>query len=414
MNIRAIAALLSQRDYALYAAANAVSLTGTWIHRIAIGWLAWEYTHSPLWVGILAASGVIPILIVGPIGGVLADQLDQRKQIAVSQSLAFVLMMVLFVFYEQAWLNIWWLVAFRITLTALVSLSQPARLVLVPSLAGPENMATAISFGALVFNLARFLGPAAAGVLLVGGDFGIAFLVNGFSYLALVLAVLKVRLPEAPEASPRKRRGLLPEIGDSIAYIRGHNGILAMFLLFGVVVIAGRPIAEMIPAFVGAVFSRGVDGLAILTSAMAAGSIAGGLVSTHNRIKGLTRTVVLSTLGYGVCIVLFVWMPVFWMAVGVLSLASVFTVMIGVSAQTLVQTAVEPALRGRVMSLWFILSRGGPSLGALVVGLASEAAGLRLAFSVGGLLCIAAGMYAWKQRHAAAPSLEHGPAEKQA
>ncbi|MBL8629376.1 MAG: MFS transporter [Rhodospirillaceae bacterium] len=406
MNVRALLQLLSQRDYAFYAAANAISLTGTWIHRIAIGWLAWEYTHSALWIGILAAAGTIPIMVMGPIGGVLADRLDQRKQIAVTQFAAFVLMLLLFGFYEMTWLNIWWLIAFRIVLTALVSISQPARLVLVPNLVGVENMTAAISFGALVFNLARFVGPAIAGVLLASDSFGIAFLLNGFSYLALVIAVLSARLPETLSVPKRRSRGMMADIGTGVRYIRQHDGVWLMFVLMGFVVIAGRPISEMIPAFVGAVFGRDVDGLAILTSAMALGSIIGGMMATHNRLRGLTRNVILSTFGYGICIVLFVWMPEFWMAVAILTLSSVFTVTIGVSAQTLVQTAVDPELRGRVMSMWFVLSRGGPALGALLVGLASESTSLRIAFSVGGALCIAMGGYAWAKHHKAKDLLE--------
>jgi len=337
---------------------------------------------------------------------VLADRFDQRKQIAISQSLAFLLMMTLYGFYEFGWLNIWWLMVFRIVLTALVSLSQPARLVLVPSLAGPENMAIAVSFGALIFNLARFIGPALAGLLLVGGDFGLAFLVNGLSYLGLVAAVLSVQMP-TPNAPSRRRRGtVLSEIGSSVSYIAAHKGLAAMFGLFGVVVIAGRPIAEMIPAFVGAVFDGGVDGLAILTSAMAIGSIIGGLFSTKNRIQGLTRTVLRATLAYSLCIVLFVWMPVFWMAVAVLTLSSVFTVTVGVSAQTLVQTAVDPDIRGRVMSLWFVLSRGGPALGAFIIGTVSQFSNLQAAFSVGGALCFVAAAFVWRDRTAIAANLE--------
>jgi MFS family permease len=406
LRVATLVGLLSQRRYAIYTAGNSLSLIGTWIHRLATAWLAWKLTHSPFWLGIVAASGFVPMLLVGPVGGVLADRYDQRWQIIFSQFGAFLLMLGLYGSYKAGLLDIGLLISFRVALTALVSLSQPARLALMPQLVGPEYMTAAISFGAVVFNLARFVGPGLAGLLIANGDFALAFLVNGISYLALVMAMLAIRLE--PESRPRRRSEarLLRDLGASVAYIAGHAGITRMFVLFAVVVIAGRPVSEMLPAFVGAVFGRGPDGLAILTTSMALGSIAGGLWSTERNRQGLTRLAILSGGIYGICIGLFAFVPNFWVGTAIMTVASGLTVVNGVAAQTLVQTSVDPDMRGRVLSFWFVLSRGGPGLGALLLGSLSEWFGLAGPFAAGGALCLAASLEAWRRFGRIARELE--------
>lgn len=406
MRLAAIRSLLAERNYAIFMSCNAFSLIGTWVHRIAIAWLAWELTKSPFWIGVIAAAGFVPIFIVGPIGGVMADRFNQKRQIIASQFLAFLLMLALFVVYELGALNLWLLILFRILLTTLVSIAQPARLVLVPKLVSPQNLTAAVSFGALVFNLARLIGPGVAGILLVGGDFGLAFLLNGFSYLALCAGLFAIKVDTSAPPSRKRKRSVFADIGESFSYIRRHEGIAAMFLLYAVCVIAGRPVSEMIPAFVDGVFDAGLGGVAFVTSAMALGSILGGLWSVRGNADGLTMITVAASAAYGLCIAIFAWMPHFYIAVAVLTIASAFSVIHGVSAQTLVQTAVEEGMRGRVLSLWFVLSRGGPALGAFAIGALSEVAGIVALFTLGGALCVLAAGRAWAARTTLLSALE--------
>ena len=406
MNFSNLTALLRHRNYAIYCAGNVISLTGSWIQRIAIAWLAWEMTQSPFWLGVVAASGLVPVLIVGPLGGVLADRLSQIRLIAVSQFLACVLATVLIIVYSAGLLSLGLLIAFRALLSAILAISQPTRMALIPSLVGPGQLTAAISFGAVVFNVARILGPALAGVLLAIGDYRIAFIANALTYLVFVVAILQIRMDAPPRINERRTGSIAGEIRIGVRYVLGHPGISIIFLFMLVAVTAARPISELLPAFVDVVYNMDVGGFALMTSSMAVGSILGGLWTTQRGLPGLTRTAITCGALYALSIAVFVLIPVYWLAVPVIALASLFTAVFGISSQTLIQSSVDDDVRGRVMSLWFVVQRAGPPLGALIMGALADWWGLSVPFLVGSGLCLITAGVAWSKRNALARALE--------
>lgn len=409
MRIAAIRALFANRNYAIYMSGNFLSLLGTWIQAIAFGWLVWEMTRSPFWVGVVSTVGVIPTLMSGLIGGVLADRMDRLRLIALTQALCFLLTFGFFVLYGMDALNIWLIILFKVALSAIIAASHPARMALIPALVGRERVASAISFGSMTFNLARMVGPAIAGFIIVHGGLGLAFLFNALSYLAMSVAIACLRLERPPAASGHphgKRPGLWRELRSSIGYVREHAGVLTLFVLALVTFIGVQPISDFLPAIVSTLFKRGVEGVAILTSSLAAGSFAGALWTAGRDAKGLTASALLACGGYALCIAAFVWSDHFWIGCGALAVAGFFTVAFTTAVQTLIQVSVADEVRGRVLSLWFILSRTGPDIGALVIGTVATFASLRAGFTIGVVLCLAASLWAWRRRTTLAPTLE--------
>jgi MFS family permease len=413
VRLAALRALLSNRNYAIYSAGNAISLTGTWIHGIAFAWLAWEMTRSPFWLGVVATAGLFPTLFAGLIGGVLADRIDRLRLTIVSQVLCFLLAMILFALFVLDALNIWLLIAFKVLLATCVAFSQPARMALIPNLVGPKMIGPAVTFGSMVFNTARFVGPAIAGVVIALGGVGPAFFINALSYLAFAGAILSLKLPEGamkPSVSENSSK-FWTHIGGSFGYLQAHPGPLMLFVLMIIIVVFARPISDFLPALVTNVFNRGVEGVAILTSSIAAGSFLGGFWMAGRDVKGLTNFVLAGALVYSVSIIVFVSVSHFWAGCAIFAGAGFFTAVFATSAQTLVQTSVDDNVRGRIMSLWFIVTRGGPDLGAFFMGVGGELIGLRPAFIAGGLLCIAASLWAFTQRRQLADRLETTPSQ---
>ncbi|MFC5371241.1 MFS transporter [Brevundimonas faecalis] len=409
MRIATLRALLGRRDYVVYSAGNAVSLIGTWIQAIAFGWTAWSMTESPLWLGVVSAAGLIPTILAGLAGGVLADSLDRLKLTLLTQGASFLLTITLFALYRMEALNIGLLVVFKGLLAGITALSQPARMALVPQLVGPGLIGPAVSFSSMTFNTARFIGPAVAGLILVVWDAGAAFLINALTFLVMAAAILMLRLPKhatRPAARPASEEGVANRLRAGWRHVATHPGALALFLMLVVVVLTVRPVSDFLPALVSRIHGRGVEAVAALTSSLALGSLLGGLWTAGRPLNGMTASTLKAAFLYALCVAAFILTPNFWIGCLILTAAGAFTAVFSISAQTLVQTSTPDAMRGRVMSLWFILVRGGPDLGALLIGLSAARLGLHAAFLGGAALCLGATAWAWFRLSRLTPELE--------
>lgn len=408
MRLAAIRALFSNRNYAIYISGNLVSLTGTWIQSIAFGWLIWQLTQSVFWIGVLSMAGFIPTLLAGLAGGVMADRLDRLKLTATSQIVSFLLTFGFFLLYQFGAVNLVVAVVFRVALSTVIALSQPARMTIIPSLVGPDRLASAVSFGSMVFNTARFVGPAIAVLVISQGGLGAAFLLNSLSFLVMSVTIAFVRLDRNAlnERPAKAKTSIWKDFGSSFGYIAHHGGVGTIFILAFATVVCVRPISDFLPAVVDLVFGRGVQSVAVLTSSLAGGSILGGVWAAGRDAKGLVASALLASGAYAGCIVAFVWVGHFWAGCAIFALAGFFTVAFMTAAQTLIQTSVDDEMRGRVLSLWFVMSRAGPDVGAFTMGIVATLTGLRGAFTAGAFACVAASLWAWRRRAVLAPVLE--------
>ncbi|WP_158045783.1 MFS transporter [Skermanella pratensis] len=400
---------LRNPNYGLYTAGNAVSLIGTWMQRIAVGWLTWQLTGSGAWLGAIAFADLFPTVFVGPFAGAVADRWDRLRVTKVSQALAMVQAITLFALTWFDLMTIELLFALTVALGVIAGFNQPARLALIPSLVRREDLPAAVAINSIIFNSARFVGPAVAGLMIVTGGLASAFAVNALTFVLFLVALSRIRLPAEPPAPPRVRNSLFRDVGDGIRYTAFHEGIAPMMILLIAVCLCVRPVVELLPGFAAAVFASGAGGLAVLTSTIGAGAVLGGLwLVRRSDSGGLTGIALGNTLVLSLALLAFVSTDQWWVAIPSLGVLGACMVVTGVGTQTLLQLSVAGEMRGRVLSLYGVIFRGGPALGALIVGVASERFGLRIPLAASAGLAVLAWLWTWSGRARIVRALEPG------
>jgi predicted MFS family arabinose efflux permease len=403
---RNITRALGNRNYRVYATGNFVSLCGTWLQRIAVGWLAWQLTHSGTWLGLVSFADLFPTVVLSPFAGTLADRRDRVAVIKTTQCAAMVQAVALAALTYAGVITIGLLFALSFAMGVINAINQPARLALIPNLVERPHLAAAVAINSTIFNGARFIGPAIAGVVIAHGGIALAFALNAASYTAFLAALYRIRLAR-PETPPGERRHFLADSLEGYAYAARHPGIGPMIVLLAATSIGSRAYIELLPGFADAVFGRGAEALAWLTATTGAGAMVGGvLMASRGATAGLTRVVIANVLLMSLALLAFTATTSFWLALPCLFLAGFSLVINGIGGQTLVQSAVDGAMRGRVMSLYGMIFRGGPAAGALLMGAASAQVGLRLPVACGALLCAGFWLWARLRRERIAAALE--------
>ncbi|MGH6924551.1 MAG: MFS transporter, partial [Propylenella sp.] len=215
---------LKNPSFGIYTAGSAVSLIGTWMQRVVTGWLAWELTGSGAWLGLVVFADLFPTVIVGPIAGAYADRSDRLFVTKVSQTLAMLQAFALFGLTATGLINIWLLFVLTLFLGIVAAFNQPARLALIPALVPRSDLTAAVAVNSVVFNLARFLGPAVAGLVIATVGVPVAYAANALTFVAFLVALAWVRLIEE-EALPSKHGTLFADLVAGIRYAGSHVGI---------------------------------------------------------------------------------------------------------------------------------------------------------------------------------------------
>lgn len=392
---RAILGVLRHPDYGYYTLGNSVSLIGMWMQRVSVGWLTWELTQSGTWLGAMAFADLFPTVFIGLLGGVAADRFDRVRIIMACQAAAMLFAAAMGALTLAGHMTVELLIVLVFLGGLVLGFNQPSRLSLVSSLVPREQLTTAVAVNSIVFNIARFIGPATAGVVIVAADVGWAFLANAASYLALLgaLAAIRQRNPGAGRdlsAVRPARSGLVEDIGAGMAYAVRHPGIGPLLALHLVTAIMVRPVLELLPGFADRVFQGGADTLATLTSTVGIGAVVGGwLMARRSGSNGLVTLVLVSTTGISLGVLAFVATDILWIGIAAAWFLGGVMVASGVGMQTVVQLAVAPAMRGRVLSLHGLIFRGGPAIGALLMGTAGDILGLRWPLAAGALVGLA-------------------------
>ena len=382
----------AHRNYRIYAGGNAVSLNGIWMQRVAVGWLAWTLTHSGTWLGIVSMAEFFPVVLLSPLAGALADRRDRVGIIRITQIAGSIQASLLVVLVYTDAITIELLFALTLLLGVFNAVAQPSRLALIPTLVDRASLPSALAINAIIFNAARFLGPAAAGIVIAKVSVGAAFAVNAATYVVFLVAMTTLRgIPALPVAATQS---VLKASAEAYGYASRHPGIAPMLLLFTVTTIGTRGFVELFPGFADRVFGRGPEGLATLTSTVGLGAIFGaGWMLLRPAIAGLTGLVLANTLMISLAILAFTASNQFYLALPCVFLAGAAMTITGVGAQTLIQAAVDIRMRGRIMALYGMIFRAGPAVGAVLMGSLSERFGLRLPLAVGAL--VSCGFWAW-------------------
>ena len=369
-------------------------MIGTWVQRVAVGWLTWELTESTMWLGLIAFAELLPTVIIGPFAGVIADRFNRLRLFKISQILAMTQSALLCALTATNLITIESLFALTLYLGAVYGFAQPVRLAIIPSLIRRADMHAAIACNSLLFNIARLVGPILSGLVIVTWGIAPAFAINMASYCALLYAAALLHPQEDP-IDRRQFSGMLVGIQDGINYAFRHPIIRTTLILFAFTAAFGRPFAELLPGIAADIFERGVLGLAWLTSSIGIGAmLAGVYLSQRRNTDGLRHIVILNTGLFGLALIVLVTTDWFWLAVPSVALAGFAMVVCAVGAQSLIQDAVDSAMRGRVLSLYGLVFRAGVALGSLIIGALAVDFGLPWPIGIAALACVAAALIA--------------------
>lgn len=380
-----VSELCKQPNFSWYMGGQTVALVGMWAQKIAIGWLTWELTKSNFWLGAIAFADLFPTVLITPFAGVLADRVDRLNMSRLCQALAGIHAFVLSVLTFTGLIEIWSLLALTLILGVVLAFSTAARLALVPNLMEAHYVPAAIGIDSSIYNMARVVGPmiAAAIISLIGT--GATFLFNGICYVAFVFCMYRVHLVRN-ETSGRGGN-VFSQATDGMRYAAGHAGIGPALILLTAAAIGIKPFLELLPGLADGVFGAGVKGFAIFATVGGGGAIVAGLwMAARGATRGTTRIAFGSMLLGVIGVFVVCSTQVFWIGLLGTFLVGAATTLCGTSTQIMMQNSVQGAMRGRVMSLYGMVHRGAPALGAVIIGVAAEQIGLQAAMVGGGVL----------------------------
>ncbi|HET7104608.1 MAG TPA: MFS transporter [Terracidiphilus sp.] len=388
---------LRHRNFRLFFGGQSISLIGTWMTRIATAWLVYRLTHSALLLGVVGFAGQIPIFIMAPFAGVVVDRLDLRRVLVWTQSLAMVQSLAL------AWLTL----SHRINIPEILALSvfqgfinsfdMPGRQSFMVKMVGDRaDLSNAIAINSSMVNAARLLGPSLAGLLIAATNEGWCFLVDGVSYIAVIVSLLMMILPG--EDASRAQTSMLAQLQDGWTYVSGSVPIRTILLLFAVLSLMGWPFMVLMPIFAAKVLHGGPNTLGFLMGAIGIGSLVSALAMVVRRsVRGLTRTIPIDAAAFGAGLVLFGFSHSYWLSI-LLMLLTGFGMMQGlVASNTIVQTLVDEEMRGRVMSYYTMAFVGMAPFGNLLAGGLASRIGAPHTVIVSGIACILGAAWFWSR-----------------
>ncbi len=406
-SLSALSGVLRYRNARIFYSGSIICWTGSWVQRIATDWLAWELTHSAFWVGVLAFAALIPSIIISPLAGAFADRLDRVRVVIVSGLITTGQAAALVALVLTGTIRIEYMVALAFINGASETFAQPARQCLLPGLVDRRFLPGAVALNSLTYNIARFIGPALSGPMIVVWGVVPSIAVNGIAFLYAALSLLLLRMHPDIRRGQASSHSVLHDAIEGVRYVARHPGIGPLMLFAATAGLTLRAIPEMLPPFVSVLFGRGAEGLAVLTSCMGVAAMCGGFwIAIRGRVEGLSQVAMIAV-GVLICgCTLFVSTGSFEVAVIAITVMGASTPTHGISIQTLLQSAAAPAMVGRVLSLWGMITRAAPAVGALLYGTASEFAGLRIPIYVGCALCACMWAFTWRRRRQIAAALE--------
>lgn len=370
---------LSVRNFRLFAGANILAMTATWMQRIAQDWLVLALTHSGIALGVVTALQFLPILLFSVWGGALADRYRKRVMLMLTQSAMGVLAAILGVLTVSGAVTVWQIYVFALALGTVTAVDTPARQSFVVEMVGPDQLQNAVSLNSANFNLARIVGPAIAGLMIgmfsseVLGS-GWVFLINAVSYVAVVASLAAIHTRDLlPAKRVERRRGQQIE---GFRYLRTRPDLIAVLvtvLAFGTF---GLNFPVVLPLFTTRVFHSGASAYGLLSATMAAGSLIGALLAAR-RGTARIRIVLIGAVLFGVLEAISASMPDFALFAALLLLTGFAGLTVATTANAVMQTTVEPQLRGRVMGVYLLVFMGGTPIGSPLVGWMAGAVGVR-------------------------------------
>jgi MFS family permease len=386
--VRGALGALSYRNYRLFFFGQSISLLGTWLQNVGLSWLIYRLTHSPVMLGTIQFAMLIPALIIGPVAGVWVDRLDRKRLLITTQVLSGVQAAILSALVLTQNTETWMLMSVAVGLGIVSAFDVPGRQTLVAEIIEDRRMLpNAIALNSALFNSARLVGPAVAGVIIHQVGEGICFGLNAVSYLPVIVGIAMMRLPKAGGEIVRMR--LWEELREGWAFVSGSVPIRSIILFLALGSFMGGCYSVLLPIYASNVFKGGADTLGTLYSAVGLGALVSGVwLASRQRIKGLSLIIAIVTSVFGAGLIALAVTPWLWLSLVILALIGFGAMSQMTSSNTLVQSLVDDRMRGRVMAFYTMAFFGASPFGSLASGAAADAFGVRATTAGAGVLCL--------------------------
>jgi len=392
------------RNFRLFFAGQAVSLVGSWMQSVAQAWLVLTLTNDPLILGVVAAAQWTPVLLLGLFGGLIADTLPKRWTLIVCESTLAALALILGVLTLTGLVQVWMIMVLAVLLGCVNAIEMPVRQAFAVEMVGREDVVNAVILNSALFNSARVIGPAVAGLTIAATNTGVAFLINGASFLAVIVGLLMMRDSELhsppPMRRPRTAREVVASVGEGVSYVRQTPVVLFSVVVVGLAATIGMNFQVTIPPFARATLGGDAADFGFLMTATGLGSVAAALWLASRR-RPAPWLIPSGAALLGAALILIAILPRIAVALPALTLAGFGAIGMAATGNTTIQTVVPDELRGRVMSVYTTVFAGSTPIGAIFAGAIASAANPVASLAAGGVGTLAVGLLglAWLRRN---------------
>jgi len=386
--LRSIVRALRHRNFRLFFVGQGISLVGTWMQRVAVGWLVYRLTGSAFLLGVVQFAGQIPTFLLAPFAGVLADRWSRHRLLIVVQSLAAVQALILAYLVLTETITVWQVIVLSIVLGLVNAFDMPVRQsFMVEMIEEKKDLGNAIALNSSMVNIARLLGPSVAGILISAAGEGVCFFVNGISYVPVIASLLLMKI--APRNSEAHESRVWQELKDGFGYVSGFEPIGAILLMLALVSLMGMSYPTLMPVFARDVLHGGSDSLGFLMGSSGVGALAGALyLASRRTVLGLGKLIPLSASVFGLGLIGFAVSRVLAASLVLMVVTGFGQIVQMAASNTLLQTLVDDDKRGRVMSFYTMAFMGMAPIGSFMAGVLASRIGAPLTVLLGGLGCL--------------------------
>lgn len=388
---------LKNRNFRIYAIGQLISVSGTWMQSVALSWLVYQLTSSPLALGIVSFASLVPVLLLSFFAGGVADRIERKKIIRTTQICGAIQATALAVLTITGTLTVPWVVALALFLGLSTAFDVPARQAFVADLVDKGELINAVGLNSAIFNISRMVGPVLAGVFIGWVGVAACFIFNAVTYLA-ALVTLSMVTPR--QSKPRRKDGEAAATGESIGQVLRRTGVADLLVLTSAMSIFGFQFAVLMPVIVKTMLGGGAQELGYLNAALGVGALVGSLsLAARGKGKNIWRIMGVATLVFALAVVVLALSKALLLSLVAAAMAGMCMSTLFVGGNTQVQSSVPEEVRGRVLGIYTFTLIGLAPFGSLIAGWAAQALGIKLALLITALVCAsAASVYLWLRR----------------
>jgi len=378
---------LQYKNYRLFFGGQGISLIGTWMQRIAMSWLVYRLTNSAFLLGVVGFTGQIPIFLLTPFAGVLADKMNRHRVLIVTQTLAMIQALILAFLVFTGTVAVWHILSLSIFLGLIDAFDMPVRQSFMVEIVQTKDLGNAIALNSSIVNSAQLLGPSIAGILIASTGEGMCFLLNGISYLFVIVSLLAMKITSRKMETQTTR--VLKGVREGFSYVFGFTPIRSVLLLLALISLVGMPYRVLMPVFARDILHGGPDTLGFLMASSGVGALMGSIyLASRKSVLGLGKWIALASSIFGIGLIAFSLSRVFWLSLFLILLSSFGMMVQMASSNTVLQTVVDEDKRGRVMSFYAMAIRGMAPFGSLLAGGLASKIGAPHTLMIGGVSCV--------------------------